>query len=114
MLAYSDLKIEILSLFFKKIKFYLEICVGHGSSSAKHAVGSRDDVLGGHQGSSTELTSTRGDQSHHPGVFVFLIEKIRIFNQTMHLKFTGSTSEPPTILLVFSTPHLQPLYKIYI
>ena len=37
----------------------------------EHAVGGRDDVLAGHQGAATELT-TVGEESHHPGIFVFL------------------------------------------
>ena len=50
-----------------------------------HAVGGRDDVLGGHQGPSTVLTSSQGSQGHHPGVLVGLAH-----NMT-HLITAGNT-----------------------
>ena len=49
-------------------------CAGSERTPIEHAVSSRDDVLGGHQGSGTELTTSSGDYRHHPGIFVDLKE----------------------------------------
>ena len=60
----------------------LKVCVGKGFGHRPvqpHAVGSRDDVLGGHQGPSTEVLVIRSvNQSHNPGIFVFLQETISV------------------------------------
>ena len=42
----------------------------------EHAVGGRHHVLGGHQGGAAELAAVGREQSGHPGVFVFLADRV--------------------------------------
>ena len=49
---------------------------------SEHAVGRRDDVLGGHQSPPTAqpLAPVRTDEGHHPGIFVLLSKDIEVEN----------------------------------
>ena len=51
----------------------LQLAEGYGDglfSVLEHAVGGRDDVLGGHQSPAADKTSVGTHESHHPGVLV--------------------------------------------
>ena len=91
------------------------------------AVGGSDDILGGHQSASTKSLQSGIDiryetrNQNHPGIFVYL--KWENYGQHQETGsiicrkvwgLTGLTGLPPTILFVFSMPHLQAKKKNFL